>query len=226
MKFTFDIMLLGILWLSNISPLVAQEENRFEDDIQKFEQDDQASPPQKESVLFLGSSSIRMWSSLADDFGDIPVLNRGFGGSQTSDAIYFFDRIVLPYQPSIIAFYEGDNDLASDKTPQRVFQDFKQFVEMVRKHLPETYFIFIAIKPSPARYHLLEQIRTANAMIKDYCDRHPDLEYADVFSPMMSPNGRPDGSIFLEDSLHMNSAGYAIWRESIKPLVEKRISAR
>src|SRR5882762_2255584 len=125
-------------------------ENKWEPEIQQFEKSDKKNPPPKGAVLFVGSSSIRMWKSLAQDFPGIEVINRGFGGSEIADSTFYVDRIVIPYRPKIVILYAGDNDLANVKTPQQVFGDYKAFVSRVQRKLPATKIAFISIKPSPA----------------------------------------------------------------------------
>ncbi|MGI9544911.1 MAG: SGNH/GDSL hydrolase family protein [Cyclobacteriaceae bacterium] len=199
--------------------LIAQNENRFEPEIRAFEQADSLDPPKPNGILFLGSSSIRRWSSLVEDFEGYPVLNRGFGGSQCLDAIYFFNRVVAPYRPMKIALYEGDNDLASGKTPDQILSYFKTFVGLVNYLNDTTEVAFIAIKPSPARWHLAEEMREANRMIKEYCDQDERLTYIDVFTPMLNDQEEPKAYIFTEDQLHMNTQGYQIWKTALEPFV-------
>src|SRR5437868_9345724 len=124
--------------------------NKWEAAIRKFEESDRQSPPAKVAVLFIGSSSIQMWKSLAEDFPQTKVINRGFGGSEVADSTYYVDRIVVPYQPRMVVLYAGDNDLASGKTPQKVFEDYKEFVNRVKARLPKARIAFISIKPSLA----------------------------------------------------------------------------
>ena len=196
-------------------PALAQD--RWEEAIQAFEQMDETDPPPQGAILFAGSSSIRMWSTLAEDFPDARVINRGFGGSQMSDLIHFADRIVTPYAPRLILVYEGDNDIAADKTAEKVFADYQQFVSLVHDALPETRIAFIAIKPSLARRSLMEEMRKANGLIEEYAGTRDRLDYIDIFTPMLGEDGEPLPDVFLDDGLHMNAAGYAIWTEAVRP---------
>ena len=136
----------------------------FEQEIKAFEQSDAKNPPPKNAVLFIGSSSIRLWKTLADDFPDLKVINRGFGGSQIEHSNRYFDKIVAPYRPKLIVFYAGGNDVAAGKGPQRVLADFKTFVEKVRTSLPGTRVLFISIRPSVARRHLHGREWLTNAL--------------------------------------------------------------
>jgi lysophospholipase L1-like esterase len=160
-----------------------------------------------------------MWDSLATDFPGIPVIRRGFGGSQIEDVIRCAQRIILPYHPRLAVLYAGDNDLASGKTPERVADDFKALADTILSHLPRTRFVFISIKPSPARWHLIHAVRTTNGLIESVCRINPRLAFADVSTPMLGPNGRPRPELFTPDSLHINRAGYRLWKSVIDPLM-------
>jgi lysophospholipase L1-like esterase len=191
--------------------------NKWEEAIRKFEEADRQNPPAKGAVLFIGSSSIQMWKNLAEDFPQVKVINRGFGGSEITDSTYYVDRIVAPYQPRIIVFYAGDNDLASGKTPQKVFEDYQEFVKRVKAKLPEARIAFISIKPSLARASLMQKMCTANEMIRRYAANDKHLIYIDVFTPMLGQDGMPRRELFGPDGLHMNKEGYSLWRGVIAP---------
>lgn len=189
----------------------------FEDEIRAYEEADRYDPPPEGAILFVGSSSVRMWESLERDFAPIPVLNRGFGGSQIEDSTHFAPRIVFPYRPSMIVLYAGDNDLASGKSPGEVFEDYRAFVRTVRRRLPETPVAFVSIKPSPSRRGLMGEQRAANALVREYAGSEPGLSYLDVFTPMLGPGGDLRPELYIEDELHMSPAGYAIWSAVIGP---------
>jgi lysophospholipase L1-like esterase len=172
---------------------------------------DRTHPPPPHPVLFVGSSSIRLWTTLARDFAGRPVLNRGFGGSRLPDATYYADRLIAPYRPRAIVLYAGDNDLAEGCTAQQVRDAFAAFVERARARAPGVPIAFIAIKPSVARRTLLPRIRRANALVRDYARTQPDVAYLDVFTPMLGADGRPQPRWFGSDGLHMNRQGYALW---------------
>lgn len=194
--------------------------SQWEGDIRTFEDEDRRNPPSAGAVLFVGSSSIRLWNSLAQDFPDQHVVNRGFGGSQMDDVLHYADRIVLPYRPRVVVLYAGDNDLAAGRTPQAVFADYASFVDLVRRRLPDTRIVWIAAKPSLARWNIVDRFRETNALVRRYVERDPaHLAYADVFTPMLGPDGRPRPELFREDGLHMTPPGYAIWTEVVKPLL-------
>lgn len=192
----------------------------WEAEIKQFEDTDRKSPPPKGAVLFIGSSSIRLWKTLAKDFPDVPVLNRGFGGSQIADSTYYADRIVKPYQPRLIVLYAGDNDLADGKTPAQVFADYQQFVSKVRAGLPTVRIAYIAIKPSPARWQLVSAIKEANTMIKQFVGKKKGLDYIDVFSGMLGKDGKPVPELYAADGLHLSEKGYALWTRAVAPYLK------
>ena len=185
---------------------------RWRESFAAFAEADRAKAPLPGGILFVGSSSIRLWNDLETQFGPgARVLKRGFGGSQLSDCVRYLDQLVLPYQPRLVVVYAGDNDLAGGSTPQQVLASFQAFVDGVHRALPETRIAFISIKPSPLRAALLPQVREANALIAAYSRRSPRLDYIDVYSPMVDAAGQPRGELFLPDRLHLNAAGYALW---------------
>lgn len=191
--------------------------NKWEAEIKKFEDADRQNPPPRGAVLFVGSSSIRMWKDVAQDFPETKVINRGFGGSEIADSTYFVDRIVTPYQPRMIVFYAGDNDLAAGKTPQKVCEDYQAFVSRVREKMPNVKIAFISIKPSRAREKLMDQMQAANELIRNYSASGKNLVFIDVFTPMLGEDGRPRAELFIQDGLHMNREGYNIWRKVVAP---------
>lgn len=184
---------------------------KWEPDIAAFEQADSLVRRMPGGVVFVGSSSIRMWNTLAEDFPDVATINRGFGGSRVRDSLFYADRIVTPYQPDAVVFYAGDNDLAEGRTPQQVCDDFAAFVRKVLAARPQARIGFVAIKPSPSRVALLPRITEANALVRAYAQAEPGVDFLDVFTPMVDAKGTPRPELFLEDRLHMNGSGYAIW---------------
>jgi len=191
---------------------------RYESAIRKFEQADAATPPKPDGVLFVGSSSIRLWNT-DRWFAGGGVIRRGFGGSEIGDTIHFADRIVFNYRPRVIVMYAGDNDVARGKDAARVFADFKQFAGMVNARLPKTTLIYIAIKPSIARWNLSSTMAKANRLIRSYCDQSDRLVFADVWTPMLGEDGKPAAKWFVKDGLHLNEAGYKLWTGIVAPLM-------
>lgn len=188
--------------------------------IAAFEASDRVNPPPQGAVLFIGSSSIEHWKSVAADFPEVKVINRGFGGSELSDSTYFAERIVKPYHPRAIVMYAGDNDVYDGHTPQQVADDFAAFVQKVRSFDPHVAIAFVSIKPSMARKALLPQIKQANALVRAYAAKQKNVAYIDVFTPMLGADGQPQPKWFVADGLHMNRTGYALWIGVLKPWVD------
>lgn len=190
---------------------------QWEADIAAFEQADSVVRRRPGGVVFVGSSSIRMWQTMADDFPGVATINRGFGGSRVRDSTYYADRIVTAYQPRAVVFYAGDNDLFEGRTPRQVRDDFAAFVARVHLASPDARIAFVAIKPSPSRLALLPQMREANRLVQAFAEREPLVDYLDVYTPMLDANAMPRAGLFLGDQLHMNRAGYALWVRVVAP---------
>lgn len=188
-------------------------------DIAHFIQADHGNPPPRGGIEFIGSSSFRMWDSLARDFPAQPVFNRGFGGSEVRDSTWYAGQIVVPYAPCKVFFYAGDNDLNSGRSATQVRDDVVAFVQRVHRDLPKTRIEYVSIKPSPSRARLLPAINQANTMIKAALAKLPNTGYTDVYTPMLGADGQPDATLFREDMLHMTPAGYAIWTRALAPKV-------
>jgi lysophospholipase L1-like esterase len=193
-----------------------QDSSKWESEIAAFEARDRTNPPPKNCILFVGSSSIRLWSGLATDFPGLPVVNRGFGGSELADSVNLADRIIIPYQPRQVVIYAGANDLAGGKDPEIVFGDFVALVVKIHQHLPDTSVAFIASAPNPKRWAIVEKVKKLNTLMDAYCRQH-QLVFIDVFPLMLGPDGQPKPDIFREDGLHMNAKGYAIWKHAVAP---------
>lgn len=191
------------------------EKQPFAAEIAAFEARDAIVMPTRDGVLFLGSSSIRMWTDLARDFAGHNVINRGFGGSTIPDSVRYADRIAIPYAPRTIVFYAGDNDLEAGHTPEEVAADFQALVAKVHARLPRTRILFLSIKPSLSRWRLIEGIRETNALVQAYVATDPRLGYIDIVPQMLGPDGKPRPELFLQDGLHMTRAGYDIWRTAV-----------
>jgi lysophospholipase L1-like esterase len=218
-----SFLLVSLLCLARIPFAFADEAApnfaRWEKEIAAYESADQKNPPPKGGIVFVGSSSIRLWKTLAQDFPRHRVLNRGFGGSEMADSVHFADRIVLPYEPRMIVVYAGGNDINAGKTPEQVFAAFKAFVEKIRARQPETPIAYISIAGNPSRWAQVEKVKAANAMISDFCKGESNLRFIDVFTQMLGPDGLPKPDIFVDDKLHMNAEGYKIWTSIIGPLL-------
>jgi len=189
---------------------------QWQPSLEAFAQADAQSPPRPGGVVFIGSSSIRLWKNLEQAFNMQPVITkRGFGGSRLSDCTRYLRRLVLPHRPRLVVVYAGDNDLAEGATPRQVLRRFTAFVSGVRAELPGTRIAYISIKPSPLREALIPATREANALIEGYVRTGENMDYIDVFSHMLGPDGRPRPELYREDALHLSAAGYALWKEQI-----------
>ena len=211
-----------VIGLPNVSSQQADTTAaRWEPEILAFESADKTNPPPKGAILFIGSSSIRLWKTLAHDFPEYKVINRGFGGSQIIDSVHFLERIVLPYRPRMVVLYAGGNDINSGKSPEQVFADYQSFVKKVHAALPQTRLAYISIAPNPARWAQVEKVRAANELIQDYARRHSQLVFINVFPHMLGEDGKPRPELFVEDRLHMNATGYAVWTKLIRPYLKE-----
>lgn len=188
---------------------------KWEKEISAFEEKDKQNPPPKGGIVFVGSSSIRKWTTLAEDFPNHQVLNRGFGGSQLVDSIHFADRIVLPYEPRMVVLYAGTNDIHAGKSPEQVFADFQAFVEKIHAKLPKTEIAYISNAGNPARWAEVDRVKAANALIESYVKDQPGLKFINVFPRMLGSDGLPRPEIFGADRLHMNAEGYKLWTEIV-----------
>ncbi|WP_225781495.1 SGNH/GDSL hydrolase family protein [Xenophilus sp. Marseille-Q4582] len=198
------------------SPEYLAAQARWKSAISAFEEADKTRLPAENGVLFVGSSTVRMWSSLAQDFSEWPVvINRGFGGSTMAECRLLVRELVLRYKPRHVLVYAGDNDLAMGRTPLQVMEDFAAFAGTVRNALPQARISFISIKPSPSRAQLLPQVQLANEMVAAYLRTQANVDYIDTFSAMMDAQGRPRAELFLKDQLHMNAEGYRLWHDVI-----------
>lgn len=198
-----------------------QPVDRFEAEIKKFEEADKAQMPPKGAVLFVGSSSIRLWNTLARDFDPMPVINRGFGGSTIPEVMHYADRIIYKYQPGVIVFYCGENDIAESTAPPVAFQDFKKFIGEKEENLPGTPVVFISAKPSPARWQLWNELQQFNSMVLQFAQNRPDLHYVDISGTLLTAGGEPDSTLFVEDQLHLNGRGYGKWAGVLKQVLSQ-----
>lgn len=212
-----------ILTVSILGSLSSAADNfdRWEPSIKAFEAQDKANLPVEGDIMFLGSSSIRMWK-LDKSFPGLDAVNRGFGGSEIADSVHFFDRIVMPHKPRLIVMYAGDNDIAKGKTPERVAEDFRAFTKLLDEKLPETRLIYVSIKLCKSRWGKREQVNAANALIEKQIEKCDRFEYFDPNPYMMDAGGEPRDELFLSDRLHLSAEGYKIWNSRILPLIEKK----
>ncbi len=212
-------LLLSLALVAAAHPLFATPD-KWAKDIDQFAAADAVHRPPAGVVVFVGSSSIRMWASLAQDFPDIATVNRGFGGSELADSVFYADRIVIPYEPRIVVVYAGENDLTAGKTPETVLADFRAFRAKVHAPLPKTRVLFLAIKESPSRARVRAQVQAANRLIAADCAADPRCTFVDVATPLLDAAGNYRPELFRDDQLHLKPAGYAIWTKVLAPYLK------
>jgi hypothetical protein len=201
-------------------PAIAAPET-WAKEIDALTANDATKPPASGGVVFVGSSSIRLWTTLAKDFPGIPTIRRGFGGSELADSVFYADRIVIPYRPRLVVLFAGTNDLKNGKSPEAVFADFQAFRAKLHAALPTTRLIYIAITLAPSRAHLHDAMRTANRLIAADCARDPRCTFVDINPFMGGPTGGPPRpELFVADQLHLNADGYAIWTKVLAPYLK------
>jgi len=209
------ILLVLLLFVS--TSVLAQ--NPFEKEILAYEKQDSLSMPAKGQILFIGSSSFRLWKSFEADMKGLPAsFNRGFGGSTLADALYYFDRMVVKYQPKWVIMYEGDNDLAKGKLPQQIAAEYDEFKARLKKQVPGAKLVFVAARPSLARVAIVDKQKELNALIKAKGDY-----FIDMHSPFYLADGSLMMDIFVADKLHLNEKGYAIFAKQIRQFVQSTI---
>jgi len=209
-------VILSLVSWSPAQPVEADGFEKWEKEIAAFEQADRTSPPPKGGLLFIGSSTIRRWETLAKDFPQHRVLNRGFGGSQIADSTHFAERIVFPYAPRMILLRAGGNDIHAGKSPELVFSDFRAFVMKVREKLPDAEIAYIALSPSIARWDEKEKGEALNRMVREYTREISGLKYIAADSISLGPDGKPRPELFVADKLHFSPEGYKLLADSVR----------
>ena len=188
----------------------------YEDEIHQLEVKYSLQPTGTHPVVFYGSSSIRLWTTLSTDFPGINLLNLGFGGSTLAACAWFFERLVVPAAPKSIVFYAGDNDLGDGRHPEEVYLFFCAFVQKMRQHLPGVPLSFLSIKVSPARWNIASEIRRTNELIAQYISKTPDCQYIDMATALLDAAGKPRREFFEADGLHLSPAGYRVWQQTLQ----------
>jgi len=193
---------------------------KWEHEIAAFEQADRTNPPPKGAVLFTGSSTIRLWKSLAHDFPNQAVINRGFGGCEIADCAHFAERIIIPYRPRTVFLRAGGNDIHAGKSAEQVFEDFKDFVTTVQWKLPQTEIVFISLCPSVARWEQADKERALNQKVQQFVSGKPHLKYIETYTMSLGADGKPRPELFVADRLHFNTEGYKLLAEQVRPFVK------
>lgn len=216
-------LLCFLLALSYAVPASAEEGltgyARWKESIAAFVERDHETPPKKGAILFVGSSSIRLWE-LAHSWPDTATVNNGFGGSTLADSIFFFDQVIAPYEPSAIVIYAGDNDIAKGLTPEEVQNDFSTLADKIEETHPDVPVVYIAIKPSQKRWDMWEKMKKANDLIAADIAEREDFRFADIAAPMLANEQPPPASWFVSDGLHLSPEGYEGWTEVVKTEIE------
>lgn len=210
------LLLLPVL----IQPADADRAARWEKEIAAIEKRLKADPPKPGGVVFAGSSSTRLWN-LNKSFPGKGYVNVGFGGSEIRDCTHFAPRIITALKPSVVVLYAGDNDIAAGRKPGQVLADFQAFAAAVHKELPKCRVLFIAVKPSIARWKKNDDQKKANALVKEFCGTDPRLGFVDIVPAVLGPDGKPLPELFQKDGLHLSPAGYEKWTAIVKSAIEK-----
>jgi lysophospholipase L1-like esterase len=217
--------LIALLCFIPLSPAfcteAGQDFGKWEKEIATFEAMDRTNPPPTNAVLFIGSTTIRLWTTLAQDFPNQRVINRGFGGSEIADATHFADRILFPYAPKAIFFRAGGNDIASGKSPEAVFVDFKAFVATVHTKLPSADIFFISWNPTIARWQNRDKEAVFNNLVKEDARHSPHLQYIETTDMVLGSDGRPRPELFRDDKTHFSAAGYKLLVKRVEPFMPK-----
>ncbi len=226
MKHIGSLALVAAFILRSAYPAVSAEKahdfGKWEKEIAAYEQMDSTNPAPKAGVVFIGSSTVRLWKTLAQDFPEHKVINRGFGGSEITDATHFAERVVFPYAPRKIFLRAGGNDLWAGKSPEQVFADFREFVTKIQAKLPAAEITFISLSPSIARWKQAEAERAVNTMVEQYVRGKPRLEYIDTYGMVLGTDGQPRPELFVADKLHFNAEGYKLLAERTRPYLPKK----
>lgn len=223
MKHSFKNWAIYLLILAFSQCLLAQTNTppapavKWAKELAAFEANDRTNMPPKHAILFLGSSTIRLWSSLKKDFPGKPIINRGFGGSQVFEATALADKLVFPYEPRMIVFYSGDNDLAAGRSPDQVVADYQAFFKKIHERLPDTVIANISIKLCIARWKLKDSVQSVNARVKAICEADPKLRFIDIDPLMLGEDGKPKPELFKSDGLHPSQKCYEMWAKVIEP---------
>ncbi len=209
-----------LLLLCVVSVIVSAQEKPFWKEISAFVKQDSINKPKDGVILFVGSSSFRLWTDVKKDFNNENILNRAFGGATLLDMIRYKDQNLLNYHPSKIVLYCGENDVASsDKVDgKEVFQRFKTLFDIIRKQYPDVPLVYVSIKPCLLRWSMKDRMIDANQRISSFLSHKKKTTFVDIWDAMLE-NGEPKKDIFREDNLHMNAKGYAIWIEKMKGVI-------
>ncbi|HEY4247087.1 MAG TPA: GDSL-type esterase/lipase family protein [Lacunisphaera sp.] len=213
------VALAGLVFAGHAIAQPPAAANRFEKNVQAYEAADKLNAPPQGAILLVGDSQFFRWKTVQEDLKGYTVVNRGIDSFQSSDLLYFTERLVFPYRPRLIVIHVGGNDVHNGKSPARVLADFKAFVEKVRAVLPEVPIAFTSITPSPGRWHEAAARKAANQAVRDFIATQKNLHFIDLWDAMLTPDGKPREDIWVEDRVHPNHAGYLIRVNIMRPLL-------
>jgi lysophospholipase L1-like esterase len=216
---------LAVPWLVARDLRAGADPEYFAADISSFATTDRDHPPAGHGIVFVGSSSIRLWDTLQQDMAPLPVLNRGFGGARLSSVIYFVDRVVIQYRPRAVVLYAGDNDIDAGQSPEEVVLEFRRFVSRVQAALPDIRIYYLSMKPNRLLWSNWPKYEVANAQISAICASDPRLGYIDGATPLLASGRPPPRDLYRFDQMHLSVKGYALWTSVIKPRLQKDLGA-
>ena len=216
---SFIILIFVSNGLATDSTLADPDPKRFQSEIDAFNEWDQKNSFPEDAILFAGSSSIRMWKT-HDAFPQYALINRGFGGAHIPDVIYYYNDVILKYNPKMVVFYCGDNDIASNVPIDQVFEDYVELISKITKDFPDIKFVYISVKPSGSRWQHWDNMDALNKKIEKYNQEYENLYYVDLATPLLSSDGKPDNDLFLNDQLHLNDKGYQVWNSILSKMLE------
>jgi len=208
-----------------LGPALQAKPEDWKASIDAYVRQDAEKAPPRDCVVFAGSSTIVMWKTLEQDFPGLPIVNRGFGGSEMPDLTYYADQIILAYQPRVVVIYSGENDIGAGKAPERLHEDFRALIAKLRSAQPGLRIIYLGLRPSPIRWALRDRVRRANELIAAECATLSGVEFVDVYPLMVDASGALRQDLFIADRLHMTTEAYALWRPLVAAALNRAFSS-
>ena len=216
--------LILVFWSVLSITLFAQSTNNPEivwgKSIAQFAKQDSVAAPGRGGILFLGSSSFTIWKDVSACFPGKNIINRGFGGSQMSDVLYFKERLILPYQPKQLVIYEGENDIASGEKPDSILSELSRLVAWTKKQVPGIKICVVSMKPSPRRWEFRETMLEMNGRLKQFASESKNIDFVNIWDALLGADGKPVKENYLDDTLHLNANGYKIWQKALSPYLD------
>ena len=216
---TWPITFATLALTSDVNAQPNAPAHRFENNVRAYEATDRSNTPPKSAILLAGDSQFYRWKTVNDDLSGYTVINRGIDSFETSDLVYFADRLVLPYQARLIVLHVGGNDVHNGKSPERVLADFKAFVAKVRAAQPSVPIAYSSITPGPGRWEEADRRKETNRIIQNYVNTQPGLLFIDLWDAMLTPDGKPREDLWMPDRIHPNHAGYLLRVKIMLPIL-------